>query len=179
MEIVNKTVNTRDLVYETFLFQYGRRYVLGWLTRYLLFLGLYVWESIAIFRTHSDLTIDLFAWFFLSMLMAVSPLRSRAKLWRKRSHAATAEQMTTTFTFGEEGLRISDGLYGDMDFYPYEELEKLRETRRYLYLTTKWKRYVLSKAGFQTGSAPELTALLQRKIQNRAGRRAGRKGDHK
>ena len=175
MEIVNKTVNTRELVYETFLFQYGRRYVLGWLTRYLLFFGLYIWEIVAIFRTHSDLTIDLFAWFFLSMLMAVSPLRSQRKLWRRRSHAVTTEQMTTTFTFGEEGLLVSDGLYGDTDFYPYGELEKLLETRRYLYLTTKWKRYVLDKAGFQIGSAPDLTALLQQKTR----RRTGRKGDRK
>ncbi|MBQ7871928.1 MAG: YcxB family protein [Oscillospiraceae bacterium] len=175
MLFVNKTVNTRDLVYETFLFHYGRGRFLGWLARYLLFFGLYIWEIVAIFRTHSNLTIDLFAWFFLAMLMAVSPLRSRRKLWRKRSHAVTTEQMTTTFTFGEDGLHILDGLYGDTCVCPYAELEKLRETRRYLYLTTKWKRYILDKAGFQTGSAPELTAFLRQTMQKQVSTKGDRK----
>lgn len=176
MPIVNKTVNTRELVYETFLFQRGRRYLLGWLTRYLLFLGLYIWESVAIFRTHSDLTIDLFAWLFLSMLMAVSPLRSRAQLWRKRSHATTAEQMTTTFTFDEDGLHISDGLYGDRCRYSYDEIDAIRATRRHLYLTTKFGRYVLDRRGFQTGTPEELLRFLRQKIsQTRTARqRRGR-----
>lgn len=172
MQFVNHTIQTKALNDDTFFFFYHRTQFRGWLARFLLFLFFFLWESYAIFHTHSSLTLDWFAWLFLTMLMSVSPLRSRAQRWRRRRRATAPEQQTTCFTFDDTGFQVHDGLNNDSYTYSYRELDRLRDTSRYLYLCTKWRPHVLDKSDFEVGTAEALVPFLQQKLrENRCARR--------
>ncbi len=165
MQFINKTRNTRTLVYDCFFFYYRERLFISWLLRFLLFLALFLWESVTIFRTHSTLTLDWFVWFSLTLLMAVSPLRSRTQLWRKYCRAGKSAVCVTTFRFGADGFEVHEGLHDNRYSYSYRELERLHETPQYLYLVTKWRRHVLDKRGFALGSAEALSTFLRQTLR--------------
>lgn len=160
----NRTVKTKQTIYDTFFFLYGKRAIIFWILRLALFLILFVWDVAVQFLNPWRLPIDMIAFAALSILTSTAPLRARAKLYRQLERLPEEEARTTAFTFFEDKLHCLDGKYQDIYEHDYSEFTDMQELSDYFLLSTKTKKYILAKAGFQPGDIDPFRNFISQKI---------------
>lgn len=160
----NRTIRTKQTIYDTFFFLYGRRALLFWILRLALFLGLFVWDVAVQFQIPWRLPVDMLAFAALSILTSTAPLRARAKLYRQLELQPEEAARTTVFAFCEERLHCVDGKYQDVYDHEYREFTDMQELTDYFLLSTKTKKYVIAKAGFRPGEADAFRSFISQKL---------------
>lgn len=160
----NRTVRSKQTIYDTFFFLYGKRALLFWILRLVLFLGLFVWDVAVQFMYPWRLPTDMLAFAALSILSSTAPLRARAKLYRQLERLPEEESRTTVFTFLEDRLHCEDGKYHDIYDHEYREFTDMQELKDYFLLSTKTKKYVIAKAGFRPGEVDPFRSFISQKL---------------